>query len=152
MGKFIIGTFLMLGFGFYELSGGADFEPEARPIAQATISTKSLEAVPFDEPVVTRAAVETAPLAPIEEIPVVEASLQSAVVDVVEQAIVDLRTVSGNRVNMRAGPGTNFDVLDTLTRGTAAEVIEVNDNGWARIRVTSTDQSGWMAERLLSDS
>jgi uncharacterized protein YgiM (DUF1202 family) len=42
-------------------------------------------------------------------------------------------------------------VLDTLAQGTEAEVIEVDSNGWAQIRITSTDQVGWMAERLLTD-
>jgi len=65
---------------------------------------------------------------------------------------IDLREVAGKRVNMRSGPGTNFDVLDTLNRGTQAEVIEVNADGWARIRITDSDQIGWMAERLLTNS
>jgi uncharacterized protein YraI len=63
-----------------------------------------------------------------------------------------MRQVSGRRVNMRSGPGTNYGVLDTLTRGTQTEVIEVNANGWARIRVTTTDQVGWMSSRLLTPS
>ena len=53
---------------------------------------------------------------------------------------------------MRSGPGTNYGVLDTQTRGTQTEVIEVNANGWARIRVTTTDQVGWMSSRLLTPS
>lgn len=149
MSKFIIGTFLMLAFGFYELSGGSDFEPDVRPLEQIAVSTKSLEAVPFDAPVVTRAAVETAPLAAIEEIEVVTASLEVA--PTVAEIPADLREVAGKRVNMRSGPGTNYDVLDTLTRGMQTEVIEVNDDGWARVRVTTTDQIGWMAERLLTN-
>jgi hypothetical protein len=65
MSKFIIGTFLMLGIRFYELSSGSDFEPEIRPIAQTVIETKSLNVVPFDAPIVTRADVETIPFAAI---------------------------------------------------------------------------------------
>ncbi|MEN8895051.1 MAG: hypothetical protein ABF248_03045 [Yoonia sp.] len=41
MSKFIVGTFLMLGFGFYQLSGGADFEPEVRALETAVISKNS---------------------------------------------------------------------------------------------------------------
>lgn len=151
MNNFIIGTFLFLGFGFYVLSDGSDFEPDARPLEQAVVSTKSLEAVPFNEPVVTRAAVEPA-IAPIQEIEVIAASLE--VVPTVEDVVValDLRTVSGNRVNMRSGPGTGYGVVDTLTRGTEAEVVEVNADGWARIRVTSTDQTGWMGAQFLTES
>jgi len=64
---------------------------------------------------------------------------------------LDIRAVAGSRVNMRQGPGTNFSVLDTLDGGTEAEVLEVNANGWARIQVLTTGQTGWMAERLLTD-
>lgn len=35
MKKFIFLTFAFLGWGFYELSGGADFEPGAQAVAQA---------------------------------------------------------------------------------------------------------------------
>ncbi len=156
MSKFIVGTFLMLGFGFYQLSGGADFEPEVRALETAVISTKSIEIVPFDEPVVSRAPVEVAaaPLAetetPVIEPEVVQASLEVAPT-VAEVAVeLDLREVSGKRVNMRAGPSTNDAVLDTLVRGTQIEVLDVNADGWARLRVLDTDQIGWMAERFLA--
>ncbi|MEN9012841.1 MAG: SH3 domain-containing protein [Yoonia sp.] len=156
MSKFNVGTFLMLGFGFYQLSGGADFEPEVRALETAVISTKSIEIVPFDEPVVSRAPVEVAaaPLAetetPVIEPEVVQASLEVAPT-VAEVAVeLDLREVSGKRVNMRAGPSTNDAVLDTLVRGTQIEVLDVNADGWARLRVLDTDQVGWMAERFLA--
>lgn len=156
MSKFNVGTFLMLGFGFYQLSGGADFEPEVRALETAVISTKSIEIVPFDEPVVSRAPVEVAaaPLAetetPVIEPEVVQASLEVAPT-VAEVAVeLDLREVSGKRVNMRAGPSTNDAVLDTLVRGTQIEVLDVNADGWARLRVLDTDQIGWMAERFLA--
>ena len=152
MSKFIVGTFLLLGFGFYELSGGADFEPEVRPLETAVISTKSIEVVPFDEPVVSRAPVEVAApvIEPVVEPEVVQASLEVA--PIVAEIVVerDLREVSGKRVNMRSGPSTNDAVLDTLVRGTQIEVLDVNADGWARLRVLDTDQIGWMAERFLA--
>lgn len=154
MNKFIIGTFLILGFGFYELSGGSDFEPDTRPLEQAVVSTKSLELVPFDEPVVTRAAVKPS-IAPIQEVAVIAASLEVApTVEAIAEITVglDLRSVSGIRVNMRSGPGTGYGVVDTLPRGTETEVVEVNADGWARIRVISTDQSGWMSAQFLTES
>ncbi len=158
MSKFIVGTFLLLGFGFYELSGGADFEPEVRPLETSVISTKSIEVVPFDEPVISRAPVQvaapaevTAPvIEPVVEPEVVQASLEVAPT-VAEIAVErDLREISGKRVNMRSGPGTNDAVLDTLVRGTQIEVLDVNADGWARLRVLDTDQIGWMAERYLA--
>ncbi|MFT5065081.1 MAG: hypothetical protein ACI9TA_000690 [Reinekea sp.] len=152
MRKFIIGTFLILGFGFYELSDGPNFTPEVRPIVQTAVSTKSLEVIPFDAPVVTRSATEMVQLAPIEDAEVITASRGvTPTVAEIPESIVDLREVAGKRVNMRSGPGTDYGVLDTLARGMQTEVIEVNADGWARVRVITTDQVGWMAARLLTD-
>ena len=50
MTKFIVASFLMLGWGFYEMSGGADFVPEVRPIAQVAVKTQPLVPVPFGCP------------------------------------------------------------------------------------------------------
>ena len=91
--------------------------------------------------------------------PAPQAVIENVVATSVEEIVIadaprsdDVRSVSGDWVNMRSGPSTNYDVLDTLPRGTQAEVMEVDADGWARIRVTNTGQEGWMAERLLSDS
>lgn len=207
MKRFIVLTFLFLGWGFYELSGGAEFTPEVRgeQIADAVPTAANSE----PEVLVTRASTMTsntsltttlAETNPSEDIttgdavilqaslsqpstseaPVVEAEpevfqFQSLVEgaptvadilpeteiavltpDVPEPTVAaalsgTLRQVAGNRVNMRSGPGTNFSVLTTLTRGTDVEVLEVNANGWARLRQVSSGQEGWMAERLLTD-
>lgn len=158
MGKLIVGTFLILGFAFYELSGGADFVPEGQKeqIAAAQVVEETT-------PEVTRTNSATllnvAAEAPAQEaqiiqaaVEVIEPEVEEVVVVEQEPAPLDLRLVSGSRVNMRAGPGTNYSVLDTLNGGTEAEVIEIDAAGWARIRITDTGQIGWMAERLLSDS
>lgn len=58
-----------------------------------------------------------------------------------------LREVAGDRVNLREGPGTTFDVVGRLARGEAAEVMESRD-GWARVRVGANE--GWMSERFLA--
>jgi len=161
MRKFIIGTFLLLGFGFYELSGGSEFTPEARPVVVADVTTTTLE------PVVTRsdntalltlASVEdVTPVAPVVASVITPDPVQIPALERVEAAPVeettpttrDLRTVAGSRVNMRAGPGTNFGVVDSLVQGTWTEVLEVDTSGWARIRDVDTGQEGWMAERFL---
>ena len=64
----------------------------------------------------------------------------------------DRRTVAAARVNIRSGPSTDYAVLATLSRGSKAEVLEVNLDGWARVLIYQTGEEGWMAERLLSDS
>ena len=144
MNKFIIGTFLILGFGFYELSGGAEFQPEQREITELAAVKDAPVVVPFNAPKVSRAATIEIPVA---EAVIVEASLEEpAEAPVIAETPLDLRVVSGNRVNMRMGHG----VLDKLTRGAQAEVLEVTGDGWSRIRVIETGQIGWMSSRLLS--
>lgn len=166
MGKFIVGTFLILGFVFYELSGGADFVPESQRTQVAAVE----EAPQEQEQVVEVTRSNSATLVNVTaeapaEAEIIQAVAEAIELDVAEEVQVvateevvpeptplDLRLVAGSRVNMRAGPGTTFDVLDTLPGGTETEVIEVNASGWARIRVTSSGQIGWMAERLLTES
>jgi len=155
MGKFIIGTFLLMGFGFYELSGGSEFVPETRPVVVADVTTTELEPLVTrsdTSSLVTLASVEvvTPEVAVVEDIvePVIVAAVTPAVEPIEEP--IDLRTVAGSRVNMRAGPGTNFNILDSLIAGTWTEVLEVDADGWARIRNMDTGQEGWMAERFLA--
>jgi hypothetical protein len=168
VGKFIIATFLLLGWGFYELSGGSEFTPEAWPEqadATLTITDAPLSAtVSRSEtttlnltPAVTQISLETTTQPEVSATPAVVEELVVAVEEPAVEAeptpvasALDLRAVAGSRVNMREGPGTNYGVIDTLTGGTEAEVIEVNADGWARIRLIGTNQTGWMAERLLN--
>jgi uncharacterized protein YgiM (DUF1202 family) len=162
MGKFIVGTFLILGLSFYELSGGAGFVPEVRQdvVAAAQVTDATAEvtradtsalasmtapAVVAPAPATVVATVQAQPTVPVAV--VVQAPAPAPVAD-----SIDLRLVAGDLVNMRDGPGTDFNVVDKLSRGTLAEVIEVNGAGWVRIRVADTAQVGWMAERLLTDS
>ena len=48
MSKFIVFTFLILGWTFYEMSGGSDFVPQERQVAQAEAAEST--------PAVTRSA------------------------------------------------------------------------------------------------
>jgi len=178
MGKLMITTFLGLGLVFYEMSGGADFEPQSWD--DVVVADATADSAPAAQPQVTRGqtasliavsapaieettleptlAVATAPAAePVAEVVVAEETIETQIVEevltaAVETPAADMRYVAGSRVNMRTGPSTNYGVLDTLTRGTEAEVIEVDDFGWARVRITETGQIGWMAERLLTDA
>jgi hypothetical protein len=62
----------------------------------------------------------------------------------------DIRTVSGNRVNVRGGPGTDFNVVGKLVRGDSVEIIEDNGNGWVLMRSVDTGAQGWLADFLLN--
>ncbi|SLN60113.1 Bacterial SH3 domain protein [Pseudoruegeria aquimaris] len=64
----------------------------------------------------------------------------------------DVWFVTGSRVNMRSGPSTANGVLASLARGTAAEMLALEANGWARIRDLSSGQTGYMSAKFLSRS
>lgn len=160
MTKFIIGSFLVMGVAFYELSGGADFKPDSRPETDVAAITPSQEdagaaqadvvarATTIELPSLTPEAAET-----VEE-EVVQASVTTTPVIAepeITQPTIDLREVAGKRVNMRSGPSTDYRILDTLPRGTQAEVLNVNADGWAEIKIVETGQVGWMLGRLLTD-
>jgi hypothetical protein len=148
----------MLFWVFYEMSGGGDFTPRERvvtsqaPFTQNTRSNTSTQR-PTNEQFVVNAAytpVVTSPLDAANAAPSPKVIVDAPVTNPAP-APVDLRYVAANRVNLRTGPSTTDPVIDTITRGAAAEVISLNDDGWAQIRLTGSGQTGWMATRLLSE-
>lgn len=209
MKRLIVVTFGILGLIFFEMSGGADFDPDATRLSRieppAAIGEEKLETVMTepDQPEtetesVTRvtlnlssvdsvlrgrdasdagtAVLAPAPedtAAPVEEKPEVvftgllgnqtsfptldrsTSDLQSVNVNTETGAGVDdgtgVRQVTGNRVNLRGGPGTEFSVVESLTRGAKVEVLQDPGNGWVELRVIGGDTIGWMADFLLSD-
>jgi len=179
-------SFAVMGWTYYEISGGSDFMPEQAPtvaetetaadenliartrspeilIAPApTVSTLEPIETPVEVQVEQVAEAEPTPapagLEPtsIELEPVTErvaftaASTSAPVEDTTFTALSqDIRQVAGSRVNMRAGPSTDFDVITTLDDGTEMEVLEVNVDGWANVIIIDSGVEGWMAERLL---
>ncbi|MEP1767870.1 MAG: SH3 domain-containing protein [Sulfitobacter sp.] len=62
----------------------------------------------------------------------------------------DIRTVSGNRVNVRGGPSTNYGIVNKLTRGATVQILEDNGDGWVRMKPIDGGESGWMADFLLT--
>lgn len=174
MPKLIIASSLVLFWAYYEMSGGADFAPAERdvatqaPFASPAVATRSATSpaltVSFEE-------VETTSLTPASVTPAVPAVATRPVFyaeptiipapvfeptplaaePVAATPALDLRLVTGDRVNLRQGPGTQHPVLTTMPQGTEAAFLEVNDNGWVKVRLTDGDQVGWMSGRLLSD-
>ncbi|SEQ68513.1 SH3 domain-containing protein [Thalassovita taeanensis] len=67
-----------------------------------------------------------------------------------EKPAPDLRKVTGNRVNMRMGPGTNYNVVTKLSAGTQVLVLQMPGEGWVKLRVVETGRVGWMADYLVS--
>ncbi|MFZ3584290.1 SH3 domain-containing protein [Loktanella sp. DJP18] len=184
MGKFIIGSFAILAWTFYVMSGGANFQPETRiadaeaaqpevtraqtaglidispTVAPATVAEASATASATESPAQTAEPVaislettpafsgETARSAPVA--PNFTSLSAPAPAAVGSPDLAAIREVAGRAVNMREGPSTSFDVIDTLPQGTQTEVIDSDGAGWVRVRVLETGQIGWMAERLLT--
>ena len=63
----------------------------------------------------------------------------------------DVRAVSARSVNVRGGPGTNYSVVNRLTRGAEVEVLQDPGNGWVKLRPLNGGTIGWMADYLLSE-
>ena len=59
-----------------------------------------------------------------------------------------LYTVTGNRVNVRSGPGTNYQVVDSRIKGDTVTVLSMYDADWAQIRLGSS--SAYMSRHYLA--
>ena len=176
MYRLMILSFLFLGWGFYELSGGPEFRPQETPIAAPILVTEA-ELVNIDETrlliadavadvaatdsfgapeIVMRSSMDfTRPAGVtagadgrdgLEEI--TDIALVSRLPVETPEADADLREVTASRLNMRGGPGTGHPVLATLDRGTQVEVIAENGS-WVQVRTGG--RTGWMASKLLSE-
>ena len=55
-------------------------------------------------------------------------------------------TITGNSVRVRMGPGTTFQTVSTLTKGTAVNILEKNQN-WVQIK--TDDIEGWVADAYI---
>lgn len=67
-----------------------------------------------------------------------------------EPVVLPVLYVTGNKVNMRAGPATSHGIVAGLVRGTAVDDLGVAAPGWTQIRVIETGKRGFMAARFLS--
>lgn len=162
MKSYVLLTFGLMGWVYYEMSGGSDFTPVETEIAALDVedaqspeivtraSSPALLAVSAPN-MTTPAAVNTATT--VAATPDLTETV-TPVVDVaapqIVEAALDIREVTGTRVNMRMGPGTGFDVITTLDGGTQLEVLEVNADGWANVSTVELGVEGWMAARLLT--
>ena len=204
MKRFIFLTFGFLGWAFFEMSGGVDFQPaSARIAASDDEPSLVIQKVAADrtrnvvEPAVISRAVASAPIAPtpasfvpgsssgnaseVQNVSVSLTSLRTLDDNVAKPGNNDItantapivipsliapgdtettlievgsdtaiRSVSGNRVNVRGGPGTDYQVVTKLGRGDSVEVIHDNGDGWVKMRSLGGGQEGWMANFLLS--
>lgn len=209
MKRFILLSFAFIGIGFYELSGGSDFDPEAaranalearlereaarreaigavkiartsapqtpRPetapddVSPAGLNLATFEAITRPAPA-PRSPIATAsatpppaedPVTPLDiaslerPAPVLSSiafagnTLTAAPVETAPST--DIRSIKGSLVNMRSGPGTDYDVVDQLTQATRVEILSDSGNGWVELRPVGGGARGWIAAFLLTD-
>ena len=67
--------------------------------------------------------------------------------DIAKQAVF----VTGARVNMRGGPGTDHPVLSVTTFGTKLTLLQTAA-GWSRVSLNDATNSGWMSSKYLSNT
>jgi uncharacterized protein YraI len=84
--------------------------------------------------------------------PVLNTGTPEPLSESVEQAAAppsaaDLREVTGDSVNLRDGPGTNFSVVDRLTRGTVISVLDTGPDGWVYVEINGL--TGWMSSDFI---
>ncbi|MEG2786814.1 MAG: SH3 domain-containing protein [Romboutsia sp.] len=63
-------------------------------------------------------------------------------------AVASNKEVTGSSVNFRQGPGTNYSVIRTLSKGTQVGYIS-ESNGWAKVNYNGT--IGYMSAQYLGD-
>ncbi len=140
-------------------SDDAEFE-----VSRAALNLVSEEKSKIIASVVTLAQLEKIEATPaslvvdVVEEPLGELILPSLIVEpeafevITSTSIQDVRIVSGDRVNVRSGPSTDYEVVGRLTRGVEVEVLDDNGDGWIEMRSLDGVTFGWMADFLLSDS
>ena len=190
MWRFILISFAFLGWSFYVLSGGADYEPRLESI-QARAKLDNVRPLARPDPVQVVELVQEAPVsddaeavtralsllenlevttngkievtlasvaadeivAPTLEANTEKSELLTQVPDIAADQIAvmtDTRRVTGTVVNLRDGPSTFYLAIGSVSKGDAVDVLENPGEGWLKVRVTDTQQVGWMADWLVT--
>ena len=179
MWKYLFLCFVMLGWAFFELSGGQNIEPalatsvsevvapsdDVDPIDRsfdreevARAATDALRSIEFDDHAEAAAPVNVVTDAALwkvsadTETSVIIENIFEDVVPVVAAAVPsdeNLYAVSVNRANMRNGPSTRNGVIAKLERGTAVQLLPSSSGSWVKLRVVETNRVGWIFKKLL---
>ncbi|MBF9034906.1 SH3 domain-containing protein [Rhodobacterales bacterium HKCCE2091] len=115
-------------------------QPERETEAAAVPVPEPVDAATSDEPEAAEEAGTPPPPAPAADPAPVQAPADGATI----------LYVTGDRVNLRAGPSTETDIVTALTFGTPTEMLETAPDGWFRIRDTASGLEGFMSGDFLS--
>ncbi|PYG31239.1 SH3 domain-containing protein [Pelagimonas varians] len=176
MARVILLTFACLGWAWFELSGGSDFqpgqngvtlvasvpkvtsdriEPAVPQVARADTTGSALTSfgTPKTAKVILASAVRTPKpvIAPaVAQAPLMATPAVARDSIATEFAVLaDYRQVTGSRVNLRGGPSTKFDVVTQLLRGEEVEILANQDDGWVKLRALDGSEIGWMSDSFL---
>ena len=67
-----------------------------------------------------------------------------------ESVVGKIATVNASALNIRAGAGTNYSVINKVYRGETVKITEANANGWYKVSLTS-GATGWCSGEYLSN-
>lgn len=67
-----------------------------------------------------------------------------------ESVVGKIATVNASALNIRAGAGTNYSVINKVYRGETVKITEANANGWYKVSLTS-GATGWCSSEYLSN-
>lgn len=121
-------------------AAGPDAAPRTDPESDATT---------LDPAAPETAADAAAPAAPSGSADTTAGATDSVAGTGATPALPALVYVTGTRVNLRAGPSTDTDIIAALDLGTEARVLSADTDGWYQIEIAGGLQ-GYMSTDFLS--
>ncbi len=109
------------------------------------------------QPIATVPPIVVQPIAtvPLVNVPPINLPNQSQQGALAVGGQAQIYTTEGDILNMRSGPGTNYDIVERLQAGTLVTLLEgpmqSGNYTWWRVRTTS-GQEGWVIEGLPEDN
>ncbi len=124
--------------------------PPKAPVAKAAVVETAVavaELVPLEINVAVFAPPEPVMATPVS----LEATIAVEITPVADSGKVLF--VDAKSVNVRSGPGKDFDVVGRLVRGEAVVVVAEGEDagGWSLIRIEGDGVEGYVASRLLTE-
>lgn len=173
--RFIFLSFAFLGWAFYEVSGGPDFQPRISAAIAATEISRPSTAVSknLDAPDTAAVLQETSAT---QETGLIVTRMIVADAATPGQGITsysmsstlgrnapklmfslsatgpspDIRRITADKVNLRTGPGTDFVVVDNLSLATRVKLLDGSVRGWVKLRSLDSGRVGWIQRRFLT--
>ena len=127
-------------------------QPHDKVTVAVVTETPEVSPAPVSVPETAPVTVTEAAFVPQTPLMVTPAVAESAAPPA-EEATGLLMVVNTKSVNVRAGPGKDFNVVDRLVRGESVLVVVQGEgpDGWSLIRIEGDGIEGYVASRLLTE-